>query len=749
MKGAQTGPRIITFYSYKGGTGRSMALANVAWILASNSKRVLTLDWDLEAPGLHRYFHPFLRDRELATSEGIIDFVMNYAREAVGVSSKAPADWYLPFANILRCASSLRYPFKSGTLDFVPAGRQGPDYAARVNSFNWQNFYERLDGGLFLEAAKQSTVGYDYVLIDSRTGVSDTSGICTVQMPDTLVVCFTPNTQSIEGAAAVAESAEAQRRRPDGTPGLIIFPVMTRILQGETQRVSLAVQAARAKFDALLWHIPEAERDLYWGRMAVAQEPFYAFEEVLSVFADQAGLNNTMLASMEVIAGYLMRPLQPQFTSGEQPVLRFPVLEESQRQRLLSRYVRSQAPPVSKVEKTPTRSPQATSKPEAQVISSLLESQYWFYISFAHLDNDSYLQTFYEDLSKRIQQVIGDENARGFIDVSQINASEDRELATLRALASTRTFVPILSPAYLASEHCGREFQVFLDRAAKGVEGTGILPVIWRQLPSSLPPVLTQIHILDAKTPTVYRERGLRYILALRKERDAYARFLFDFAEQLVMVARKALVPPLIDVPGWSDIRNAFYQPTIQSGRPSADALHFVFLNTSADGKTDPTKGLDSLGDQAPNWKPYGRDIRLIAQDAASEKHQFFRELPVDDRLVEAIRESDENGKAVIILVDRWSISRVGERDLLRTIVQEGFANCAIVVVWPQLRLESEALTPDDADLLMSLASVAASVRTEDELRDALATAIDRTRLRLISRRGSSATVKTPLPKLL
>ena len=29
--------RILTFYSYKGGTGRSMALANVAWILASTA----------------------------------------------------------------------------------------------------------------------------------------------------------------------------------------------------------------------------------------------------------------------------------------------------------------------------------------------------------------------------------------------------------------------------------------------------------------------------------------------------------------------------------------------------------------------------------------------------------------------------------------------------------------------------------------------------------------------------------------
>ena len=40
--------QVITFYSYKGGTGRSMALANVAWILASNGKRVLVIDWDFE-----------------------------------------------------------------------------------------------------------------------------------------------------------------------------------------------------------------------------------------------------------------------------------------------------------------------------------------------------------------------------------------------------------------------------------------------------------------------------------------------------------------------------------------------------------------------------------------------------------------------------------------------------------------------------------------------------------------------------
>jgi len=61
---------IITFYSYKGGTGRSMALANVACILAEretkeHGKGVLMIDWDLEAPGLHRYFGSWMTTSKL------------------------------------------------------------------------------------------------------------------------------------------------------------------------------------------------------------------------------------------------------------------------------------------------------------------------------------------------------------------------------------------------------------------------------------------------------------------------------------------------------------------------------------------------------------------------------------------------------------------------------------------------------------------------------------------------------------
>jgi MinD-like ATPase involved in chromosome partitioning or flagellar assembly len=47
---------IVTFYSFKGGVGRTMALANIAVILVQRGIKVLAIDWDLEAPGLERYF---------------------------------------------------------------------------------------------------------------------------------------------------------------------------------------------------------------------------------------------------------------------------------------------------------------------------------------------------------------------------------------------------------------------------------------------------------------------------------------------------------------------------------------------------------------------------------------------------------------------------------------------------------------------------------------------------------------------
>src|SRR5450432_2922119 len=92
--------QVVTFYSYKGGTGRTMALANVAWILASNGKQVLVVDWDLESPGLHKFFHPFLDESTVSATPGVVEIINDYASAAVSPGPR-PGDWHLEYARML------------------------------------------------------------------------------------------------------------------------------------------------------------------------------------------------------------------------------------------------------------------------------------------------------------------------------------------------------------------------------------------------------------------------------------------------------------------------------------------------------------------------------------------------------------------------------------------------------------------------------------------------------------------------
>ncbi|TWO65498.1 tetratricopeptide repeat protein [Caenimonas sedimenti] len=347
--------RILTFYSYKGGTGRSMALANVAWILACSGHRVLVIDWDLEAPGLHRYFAPFLIDKEVSGSSGLIDMLDEYASAAILPKPKDGAEpdaaWYRPYADISDHVLSVNFSHfpGGGSIDFLSAGCQDDTYAIKVSSFNWQNFYDRLGGGGFMEALKENArAAYDYVLIDSRTGVSDTAGICTVQMPDTLVVCFTYNNQGIKGAAGIARSAVKQRHRMDDerrellrqdknlvaqlatTPlPYQVFPIPMRVDPGESERLEIRQAFARESFDSLVEHLEPSKVPAYWSSVEVPYTPFYAYEEVLAPFKDNPEDPRSVLASFLRITRYL--------TGGRVGEMRMP-LPTAERQKFLDAF---------------------------------------------------------------------------------------------------------------------------------------------------------------------------------------------------------------------------------------------------------------------------------------------------------------------------------------------------------------------------------------------------------------------------
>lgn len=312
--------KIVTFYSFKGGTGRTMALANVAWILAANGMRVLIADWDLESPGLHRFFQPFL-DRKVDQRPGIVDFIRRYEWAAVDAnidpdalhtgseeSRNAARDAIAGIINehIVRVRDyavplSWEFPDK-GALHFLSSGKQANgDYQATLSALDWDNFYDNLHGGQFFDALRSHLKNnYDYVLIDSRTGLSDVADICTVHLPDAVVDCFTLATQGIEGAAQIARMIQGHTDR-----NITIFPVPMRIDHTQQENVDAGLTLAVSMFTGLPAGMSEEQRRQYWAEVEVPYRSSYAYEEMLATIGDRAGSQVGLLPSYERIAAHI------------------------------------------------------------------------------------------------------------------------------------------------------------------------------------------------------------------------------------------------------------------------------------------------------------------------------------------------------------------------------------------------------------------------------------------------------------
>ncbi|BCY09377.1 FxSxx-COOH system tetratricopeptide repeat protein [Actinoplanes sp. L3-i22] len=314
--------KVVTFYSFKGGTGRTMALANVAWILAANGKRVLAVDWDLESPALNRYFSPFLdRDaiKRRRTVIGLIQDFQDHMARRDEIDLDEPD--YARHADLADRVIPLRWAgFPApGRLDLLAAGRLNRDYATVLAGLDWDDFYERHAGGHFLDALRaRMKSDYDYVLIDSRTGYSDIADVCTVHMPDTLVVCFTLNEQSIEGSATVARQVEDHQRH------VRILPVPMRIDAAEKDRSDAARAFAKERFEGLPEAPDRAAREAYWDQVFVPYQAYYNYEERLAAIGDTPGAQGTLLAAYELLTSRL--------TDGEVSAL--PRMDPDVRQRV-------------------------------------------------------------------------------------------------------------------------------------------------------------------------------------------------------------------------------------------------------------------------------------------------------------------------------------------------------------------------------------------------------------------------------
>lgn len=272
---------ICTFYSYKGGVGRSMAMANVADLLARGGLRVLMIDFDLEAPGLEQFFQ--VNYERIRRQTGLLDLLLAYKRS---MSTAAGADAAFRDLSHFICPIYEKPLPGGGRLDLLPAGQrqdreQLARYALNLRSFDWQDFYFNWEGELFFEWLRRELTPerYQVVLVDSRTGVTEMGGICGYQLADVIVMMCAANHQNVQGTVNMladfrSPTVEALR---GGRP-LQVIVVPARV----EQRDPALLNAFFARFDeAFKAHESPAlhELGLSFRDLMVPYEPLCAFEE--------------------------------------------------------------------------------------------------------------------------------------------------------------------------------------------------------------------------------------------------------------------------------------------------------------------------------------------------------------------------------------------------------------------------------------------------------------------------------------
>ena len=249
--------QVITFYSYKGGSGRTMALANIAVLLAKiqeekEEKNVLMIDWDLEAPGLHRYFaNHFSKSfpdskqlkRDLDLHPGLLELFQKFydlipqnkskdsQEESVDVQEE-PVDAHSLFDQVNLDDYILDSDISH--LSLLKAGSFNGSYSNRVNTFPWDKLYFKVSE-IFPLFAHQLAKKYSFVLVDSRTGIADISNISTMLIPEKIVLVFTPNVQSLTGLESLIRNALNERRGSNDPRRLVIFPLPSRIEVSEAE----------------------------------------------------------------------------------------------------------------------------------------------------------------------------------------------------------------------------------------------------------------------------------------------------------------------------------------------------------------------------------------------------------------------------------------------------------------------------------------------------------------------------------
>ncbi len=351
-------PQLTTFYSFKGGVGRTQSLYNVGVRLAGLRRKVLMVDVDLEAPGLSigalddqdrnakdgfaEIARDLLLELEVMVEEGDPDLFaevvtdyqdrLNRALHVLDVPMPPRNEGEKNLTERLRDEMGIT-DFPTGSLALLSSGRINPDYPRRMidvkideafkhelNEEQQDRLPELLDAAGLHLAGVPDNLGlvftavlrfllrnatdpttedpFRHVLIDSRSGLADVGGLCLRGLPDTRVVLSGLNKQNLEGTRMVLNTL-SREERSEGELIVVFSPVP----EGEANLVDDRIATAK---DTLTFRDADAEDRIseeqiqllhYHPRIALEETPFTeSFHRRTRIYDEYETLTDDLLA---------------------------------------------------------------------------------------------------------------------------------------------------------------------------------------------------------------------------------------------------------------------------------------------------------------------------------------------------------------------------------------------------------------------------------------------------------------------
>ena len=172
--------KIISIHSFRGGTGKSNATANVATVLAAQGHKVGVVDTDIQSPGIHVLF---------GFDESSVAHSLN--------------DYLWGKCDITETAYDLSHSLGTdlaGKLYLIPSSIKAGEIARVVR--------EGYDVGLLNDGFHDliELLGLDVLLIDTHPGLNEET-LLSIAISDALAVILRPDQQDYQGTSVTVEVA--------------------------------------------------------------------------------------------------------------------------------------------------------------------------------------------------------------------------------------------------------------------------------------------------------------------------------------------------------------------------------------------------------------------------------------------------------------------------------------------------------------------------------------------------------------